>query len=122
MKLPEPVHKPPFSPSRAPATWSSVCLTSRASRAFYVDLLGMAVSDEDATTLWLRGLEEGCHHSLVLKIGEPACERVGLRVLTEEDLHVAKAHFEASGFPTAWAGRAAPGAHVSHERPCGHAP
>ena len=101
LKLPDPVHKPPFSVTRASHLVQRV-RDLAASRAFYVDLLGMAVSDEDATTLWLRGLEEGCHHSLVLKLGEPACERVGLRVLTDEDLHVAKAHFEASGFPTAW--------------------
>ena len=29
-----------------------------ASKAFYCDLLGMVVSDESPTTLWLRGLEE----------------------------------------------------------------
>ena len=74
-----------------------------ASRAFYVDLLGLVISDETRGTLWLRGLEEACHHSLVLREGEPACERVGLRVLTEEDLDMAAAHFARSGFPIAWA-------------------
>ena len=50
-----------------------------------------------------RGLEEGCHHSIVLKAGaEPACERVGLRVLTEDDLDRAEAHFRTSGLPTRW--------------------
>lgn len=101
MQLPQPVYKPAFNVTRA----SHLVLRVRdlaASRVFYCDLLGLVVSDEDATTLWLRGLEEACHHSLVLKVGEPSVERVGMRVLTEEDLDLLEAHFSAAGFPTAW--------------------
>ncbi len=101
MNLPTPVYKPAFAITRA-----SHCVQRvrdlAASRNFYVDLMGLVVSDEDAGTIWLRGLEEGCHHSLVLKKGEPACERVGMRVLTEEDLDLARAHFAVAGFPTAF--------------------
>ena len=72
MILPKPVYKPAFAITRAShlvracATWppaapsTSTCSASRQRR-------------EPPTTLWLRGLEEGCHHSLVLKTGEPAC-------------------------------------------------
>jgi len=103
MRLPEPVYKPPFAITRA----SHVVLNVRdigASKAFYVDLLGFAVSDQSANTLWLRGLEEGCHHSLVLKAGAsaPACEVFGMRVLTEEDLERAERYFADKGFPTQW--------------------
>ena len=101
IQLPKPVYKPAFNVTRASHLVSRV-RDLEASRAFYCDLLGMVVSDEDATTLWLRGLEEGCHHSLVLKQGEPAAERVGMRVLTEEDLDLLQAHFAAAGFPTEW--------------------
>ncbi len=101
MQLPTPVYKPQFLVTRASHLVSRV-RDLQASKAFYCDLLGLVVSDEDADTLWLRGLEEACHHSLVLKRGEPACERVGLRVLTEEDLDLLQAHFAAAGFPTAW--------------------
>ena len=101
MDLPTPVYRPPFNVTRASHLVSRVSDLG-ASRAFYCDLLGLVVSDEDANTLWLRGLEEGCHHSIVLKLGEPAVERVGLRVLTEEDLDLLQAHFAAAGFPTAW--------------------
>jgi catechol 2,3-dioxygenase len=75
-----------------------------ASRAFYVDALGFAVSDEDANTLYLRGIEEACHHSLVLKRAKdsPVCERVGLRVYTEDDLEKAKGHFERASLPAKW--------------------
>jgi catechol 2,3-dioxygenase len=101
MKLPEMVYKPAFAVTRA----SHVVIRVRdlqASRAFYVDLLGFAISDENRNTIWLRGLEEGCHHSLVLKTGDPACERFGMRVLTEEDLELAKAHFSSFGFSAEW--------------------
>ena len=101
IQLPTPVHKPAFNITRA----SHVVYRVRdlaAARAFYVDLLGLVVSDEDRATLWLRGLEEGCHHSLVLKQGEPQCERVGLRVLTDDDLELAQSHFDRAGFPTSW--------------------
>ena len=101
IRLPALVHKPAFNVTRA----SHVVHRVRdlpASRAFYVDLLGLVVSDETGGTIWLRGLEEGCHHSLVLKVGEPASERVGFRVLTEEDLELLEAYFAKAGFPTAW--------------------
>jgi catechol 2,3-dioxygenase len=100
--IPPPVYKPAFSITRASHVVHRV-RDLAASKAFYVDILGLAVSDETPSTLWLRGMEEGCHHSLVLRKGDPACERVGLRVLTEEDLDLAHAHFKASGFPVAWA-------------------
>ncbi len=101
MTIPNPVYKPGFMLTRA----SHAVLQVRdiaASRAFYVDTLGFVVSDADADTLWLRGLEEACHHSLVLRRGEPGCQRVGLRGLTEEDLDLAAHHFAAAGLPTQW--------------------
>ena len=101
IQLPTPVYKPAFSITRASHVVHRVTDLA-ASRAFYVDLLGLVVSDEDRETLWLRGLEEGCHHSMVLKLGEPRCERVGFRVLTEDDLDLAQRHFDRTGFPTAW--------------------
>jgi catechol 2,3-dioxygenase len=99
--LPSPIYKPAFSITRASHVVHRV-RDLAASKVFYADLLGLAVSDETSSTIWLRGMEEGCHHSLVLKSGEPGCERVGLRVLTEEDLDLAAAHFKAAGFPVAW--------------------
>lgn len=102
MSLPETIFDPAFRITRAShAVWRVRDLA--ASRAFYVDTLGMLVSDEDRSTLYLRGIEEACHHSLVLKAGpEPACERLGLRVLTEGDLDRAAAHVEAAGLPALW--------------------
>jgi catechol 2,3-dioxygenase len=74
------------------------------SREFYTEVLGLAVSDEDNDTLYLRGLEERAHHSLVIKRtqDEPACLRVGMRVHDEEDLDRARYTFEQHGLPTRW--------------------
>ena len=101
IRLPAPVYKPAFNVTRASHVVHRV-RDLAASRAFYVDLIGLVVSDEEEGTIWLRGLEEGCHHSLVLKAGDPLSERVGFRVLTEEDLELAQLHFAAAGFPTDW--------------------
>ena len=72
-----------------------------ASRAFYTDVVGLIVSDEDSDVVYLRGLEEACHHSLVLKqaAGPARCERVGFRVFREEDLDKAAAFYRNAGLP-----------------------
>lgn len=100
---PRPNYHPSFNVTRA----SHAVLTVGdlgASRAFYVDLLGFIVSDEDREAIYLRGVTEACHHSVVLKRSNeaPACERIGMRVFTEEDLDKAKAHFDAAGLPARW--------------------
>ena len=66
MAIPRSVYPAPFNTTRA----SHVVLTVKdlgLSRAFYCDALGFAISDQDGDTLYLRGIEEACHHSLVLK-------------------------------------------------------
>ena len=94
MSLPAPVYDPPFRITRS----SHVVLTVRdlaRSKAFYTDIIGLVVTLETADALYLRGIEEACHHSLVLRKGEtPSCECVGMRVLTEADLDRAKAYFD----------------------------
>ena len=99
--IPSPVYKPAFAITRASHVIHRV-RDIAASKAFYVDLLGLVVSDETPQTVWLRGMEEGCHHSLVLKAGDPSCERIGMRVLTEEDLDLAQRPFQSQGLPVAW--------------------
>src|SRR5271163_3371883 len=104
MNLPKPNFTPSFNITRA----SHVVLTVAdlgASRAFYVDALGLIVTEQTPDTLYLRGLAEVCHHSMVIKktTGAPSCERVGLRVFTEEDLERAKFYFEKLGLCANWA-------------------
>ncbi len=104
MPLPPTVFDPPFNLTRA----SHVVLTVKdpgVSRDFYVEVVGLVVSDEDAEAVRLRGVEEACHHSLVLRkaAGAPSCTRLGMRAVNED--HLSRAHdaFAAAGLPVAWA-------------------
>lgn len=103
MQIPPALHHPPFNVTRA----SHLTLTVRdlaASRDFYAGVIGMAVTEEEPGAVYLRGLEEACHHSLVLRPAKdrPACARIGLRVFDEEDLLKAEAFYRAAGLPTSW--------------------
>ena len=98
MSYPQPVYEPPFNITRA----GHMVLTSRdlaRARHFYTNVIGLVVTKEDGDTLWLRGLEEIAHHSLVIKrtSGQPMCERIGLRVLTETELEKAHRHYRSLG-------------------------
>ena len=104
MSIPPTNYDPPFRVTRA----SHVVLTVKdlgASRAFYADALGLVATEQTNDTLYLRGVEEAAHHSMVLKktSDTPACERIGMRVLTEDDLDRAKTYFDKAGLPAAWA-------------------
>jgi catechol 2,3-dioxygenase len=100
--IPAAVYDPPFRITRA----SHAVLTVRdlkASRAFYEGVAGLVVTAETADVLYLRGVEEACHHSLVLRKGSLAeCNRIGLRVLTEADLDRAFDWLSAQGRAPKW--------------------
>ena len=96
--IPATEFNPPFRVTRT----SHFVMTSRdidASAAFYTEVLGLIVSRKDRDAIYLRGVEEACHHSLVLRRsdGEPECRRVGMRVMTEDDLDRAHDAFAAAG-------------------------
>ncbi len=76
-----------------------------ASRLFYTEVIGLIVTEEAGDTLYLRGVEEACHHSLVLRRSDeaPACQRVGMRVFRDNDLYRLRAFLETKGFPGKWA-------------------
>ncbi|HTZ06515.1 MAG TPA: VOC family protein, partial [Gaiellaceae bacterium] len=58
-----------------------------ASRAFYVDVLGLVPTAETDDALYLRGYEERLHHSLVLRRGpQPLLDHIAYRVRRPEDL------------------------------------
>src|SRR5215212_4483931 len=95
--------KPPFNITRA----SHIVLyvsDLKKSRDFYVKIVGLVVSDETATECYLRGLNEACHHSLVLlqAKGEATCKRIGFRVYLDEDLDIAHKWFKDQGLPAEW--------------------
>jgi catechol 2,3-dioxygenase len=98
MPVPRHIFNPPFNVVRC----SHVVLTARdleASRRFY-ETVGLQVEDADADALYFRAMEERNHHSLVLRRGaEPAAERLGFKVGSEEDLDRACAYFKARQLP-----------------------
>lgn len=76
------------------------------SRAFYVDLLGLQVTDETADAVYLRALEERGHHCVVLRRSADAkVDVLGFKVYEEADLDRAWAFFEAKGVTTSWVER-----------------
>ena len=101
--LPQTNFNPPFNITRASHLVFTVRDLAR-SRDFYTEVIGLVVSGETADTVWLRGVEEIAHHSLTLKqtADQPMCERVGMRVFTDEDLDEAKAHFDRIGVKAAF--------------------
>ena len=69
-----------------------------ASRKFYVDTLGLVVTDEDDDAIYLRTYEEFIHHNLVLRKGEQAAVAAfAYRVRSPEDLDLAEEFYKARG-------------------------
>lgn len=72
------------------------------SRSFY-DLLGFVVTQQTPTQLFLRGVEERLHHSLVLtQSDQPAVHHLGFRVEGDEDLENLYAFYDGKGCRPQW--------------------
>lgn len=72
-------------------------------RAFYVDLLGFVETAADDCHLYLRGLEERTHHSLVLTKADTAgVTHCSYLVTSEDDLDALAAMAAAQGLPHRW--------------------
>lgn len=88
---------PPFAITRASHVALAVTDLER-SRDFYRDVIGLVVTEETDDAVYLRGLEEAAHHSLVLERGDEAkALRVGLRVRFDDDIVRAEQHFARIG-------------------------
>ncbi len=105
MPAPQPVLYPAFNVVRL----SHVELSVRdlaVSRAFYVDLLGLQVTHEDAGAIYLRAMEERGHHCVILRRADAAAVNVlGFKVFAEGDLDAAHGFFAGQGLPVAWVKR-----------------
>ncbi len=102
MPIRAPVFAPPFNIVRASHVELGVRDLDR-SRAFYVDCLGLLVSDETKDALYLRGVEERNHHSIVLRRSREADVRaLGFKLASEEDLDRAAFWFGRRNLPTAF--------------------
>lgn len=105
MPIPAPNLYPPFNIVRLSHVELSVTDLA-ASRAFYVDTLGLQVTDEDDETLYLRAMEERGHHCLVLRKGpEPVANALGFKLFDEPDLERAERFFQERGRHIEWIDR-----------------
>ncbi|WP_436640923.1 3,4-dihydroxyphenylacetate 2,3-dioxygenase [Microbaculum sp. FT89] len=97
MPVAKPVMNPPFNIVRVSHVEFAVTDLD-ASRAFYVDCLGLHVTAESADRIYLRGIEERNHHSIVLVRAEkPVVRTMGFKVASEEDLDRAAFWFDEQG-------------------------
>jgi len=72
-------------------------------RAFYVDVLGFYETERTADALYLRGLEERDHHSLVLRLAaSPGAGHLAFRVVSNDDLERMAAFARHEGLPHRW--------------------
>ena len=74
-----------------------------ASRAFYVDTLGLQITHEDTSRITLRAMEERGHHCIVLQKADAATVGVlGFKLFDDPDLDRAEAFFKSQGLPAKW--------------------
>lgn len=105
MPLPKVVFNPPFNIVRCSHITLGVA-DLRRSKAFYADTLGLHVEDETAEAVYLRGVEERQHHSLVLrKSATPVAQHLGFKVGSDEDLEKAAHFFKSNGLRHAFVER-----------------
>jgi catechol 2,3-dioxygenase len=102
MPVRKPVLDPPFNVVRASHVELGVRDLAR-SRAFYVDCLGLLPTSETKDALFLRGIEERNHHSIVLRQSrEAAVHALGFKIASEEDLDRAAFWFGRKNLPVAF--------------------
>lgn len=77
-----------------------------ASKRFYCEIIGLQVTDEDQNSIYLRGMEERGHHSVVLKKSDQAhVEVLGFKTFSEDDLDKAEIFFKTKGRDVSWVER-----------------
>jgi catechol 2,3-dioxygenase len=105
MPIPAPNLYPPFNIIRLSHVVFGVKDVA-ASRKFYVDILGLQVTDETADTVYMRALEERGHHCMVLqKTDVSEVKSLSFKVFSEEELDKAEAFFKSKGHATEWVER-----------------
>ena len=71
------------------------------SREFYVDILGLVVTEESDTEIYLRSFEDFIHHNLVLRTGPiAAVAAMAFRVRSPADVDLAEAYYQELGCRT----------------------
>ncbi len=97
MPVRKPNLSPPFNIVRV-AYAEYLCTDLARSKAYWVDALGFLLSEDTGDALYLRGIEERNHYSVVLrKADAPGVSALGFKVFSEEDLDKAAAYCETKG-------------------------
>lgn len=105
MPSPAPVLYPPFNIVRLSHVEFGV-KDLAASRAFYVDTLGLQVTDENQDVIYLRAMEERGHHCMVLRKSETShVKALSFKVFDEDQLDKAHAWFSGKGHKVEWVER-----------------
>ncbi|MVO15430.1 3,4-dihydroxyphenylacetate 2,3-dioxygenase [Parasedimentitalea huanghaiensis] len=105
MPIPAPNLYPPFNIVRLSHVEYMVTDLA-ASRAFYVDTLGLQVTQEDDQRIYLRAMEERGHHCIVLVQADKAEVGVlGFKLFDDPDLDKAAEFFASRDLPVEWVDR-----------------
>ena len=105
MALPPVVLNPPFNILRI-SHIELVVTDLEASKRFYCDTLGLQLTDETKSRVWLRAMEERSHHCVILVKGKkPSVNAMGYRVWEEADLDKAAKWFAKQGKTVEWVKR-----------------
>jgi catechol 2,3-dioxygenase len=105
MPVPPPVLYPPFNIVRLSHV-DYIVTDLAASRAFYVDTLGLQVTHEDASCIYMRAMEERNHHCICLRVGDrPGVGVLGFKLYDDPDLDKAADWFAAQGRKVEWVDR-----------------
>lgn len=105
MPIPAPNLYPPFNIIRLSHVVFGV-KDLAASRHFYVDTLGLQVTDENDNEIWLRAMEERGHHCLVLRKADAAyVGPLSFKVYDEGELDKAHTWFSSKGHSVEWVER-----------------
>lgn len=105
MPIPAPNLYPPFNILRLSHVEYTVTDLA-ASRAFYVDTLGLQVTFEDDQRIYLRAMEERGHHCIVLvQADKPTVSVLGFKLFDAPDLDKAAEFFASRDLPVAWVDR-----------------
>ncbi|MBV9229790.1 MAG: VOC family protein, partial [Chloroflexi bacterium] len=74
-----------------------------ASKKFFTETMGLFITEEDATSVYLRAWQDWEHHTLILRKGEKsALVHLGWRVETPESLEQYARHFDEIGIVYRW--------------------
>ncbi len=90
------------------------------SKAFYVDILGLIITEETDDTVYLRCLEERNHHSFILRrVDKPVVFVMGYKMASEADLDLLATHLESLKLPVQWIEKYAQGRTLRTQDPMG---